>query len=237
LLYKIGFKSEHVLTGDSLLVTGDIFINPKDYAIYKLRYSGTYLLKNGKKKEMFDIIIEYGREKTVNSLMGLKYISFNNIFNVVDKSDSTYFKLVGSLMQPGDKSNSNIIMEFNYIPDSTSASNKECYEIFSDLKKAKISKITMKGNQVLIKIVPMASNPRTPPKFDINIKGIRDINGRILNVKKNLEFYQYRELFVQEFNKPITFNESYYLQNVPLINNQISRYLGDQKYWMNTPIH
>ena len=95
----------------------------------------------------------------------------------------------------------------------------------------------MKGNQVLIKIVPMASNPRTPPKFDINIKGIRDINGRILNVKKNLEFYQYRELFVQEFNKPITFNESYYLQNVPLINNQISRYLGDQKYWMNTPIH
>lgn len=237
LLYQIGFKPEHVLTGDSLLVTGDIFINPKDYAIYRLKYSGTYLLKDGSKKEMFDIVIEYGREKAVNSLMGLKYISFNNVFNVVDKADTTFFKIVESRMQPGDLKNSNIILEFNHIPDSTSASNKECYEIFSNLKKAKISKITVKGNHVLIKIVPMNNSSLIAPKIDINLKGIRDINGRILNVKKNLEFYQYRELFVQEFNKPITFSESYYLQNVPLINNQISRYLGDQKYWMNTPIH
>ena len=186
---------------------------------------------------MFDIIIEYGREKAVNSLMGLKYISFNNIFNVVDKADSTYFKIVKSSLQPGDLSYSNFILEFNHIPDSISASNKECYEIFSDLRKAKINKIKLKDNQVWIKIIPMSNNPRSFPKFDINLKGIRNINGRILNVKKNLEFYQFRELFVQEFNKHITLNESYYLQNVPLIDNQISKYLGDQKYWMNTPIH
>jgi len=236
LLYKIDFKPQHLFTGDSLLVTGEIMIHPKDYAIYRLKYSGTYLLKDGSNKKMFDIIIEYGREKAVNALMGLKYISFNNIFNVVDKADTTFFKLVGACVQPGDLSNSNIILEFNHIPDIASASNKDCYEIFSDLNKAKISKITVKDNQVLIKIIPMASNLKTLPKIDISVKGIRDINGRILNVKKNLEFYQYRELFVQEFNKPITFRESYFLQNAPLIENQTSRYLGDQKYWMNTPI-
>ena len=71
---------------------------------------------------------------------------------------------------------------------------------------------------------------------DIAVKDIRDINGRILNMKKNLEFYQYRELFVQEYNRPLSFKESYYLQNVPLINNNISKYTGDQKYWMNTPV-
>jgi len=92
------------------------------------------------------------------------------------------------------------------------------------------------GNQVKIKIKPVESNPVIKPRFDIAVKDIRDINGRILNIKKNLEFYQYRELFVQEYNRPLSFKESYYLQNVPLINNNISKYTGDQKYWMNTPV-
>jgi len=236
LLYKISFTTDHELTGDSLLVSGDIFIKPADYSIYKLKYSGSYLMKDDRQKEMFDIVIEYGRENANNSRMGLRYISFKNIFNVVDKADTTFFNITKSRLQPGDLSNSTIILEFNHIPSIASASNKDCYEIFSDSKKAKITRITVKENKVIINIIPIASNPQIPPKIEVTVKDILDLNGRILFVKKNLEFYQYRELFVQEYNKPISFKESYYLQNVPLINNDISKYSGDQKYWMNTPI-
>jgi hypothetical protein len=235
-LYKIGFTAVPALTGDSLFISGDIYIHPADYSIYRLKYSADYLLKNNIKKKMFDIIIEYGRVNALNSLMGLKYISFNNIFNMIDMADTTFFKIVKSYVQPGDLTNSNIILEFNHIPDKTSASIKDCYEIFSDSTRAKINQITVMGNHVKIKIKPVESNSVTIPHIEITVKDIRDINGRILNIKKNLEFYQYRELFVQEYNKPLSFKESNYLQNVPLLNNIISKYVGDQKYWMNTPV-
>jgi len=236
LLYKIGFTTKHELTGDSLLISGDLLIHPADYSIYRLKYSGAYLLKDGRKKKMYDILIEYGPENTVDSLMGLKYISFNNIFNVIDITDTTFFKIVKSYIQPGDLTNSNIFLEFNHIPDVTSTSNKDCYEVFSDSRRAKIIRVTVTGNKAMIKIKTMEGNSDAPPKIEIAVKDIRDINGRTLNVKNNLEFYQYRELFVQEFNKPLSFKESYFLKNVPLLNNGISIYLGDQKYWMNTPI-
>ncbi len=45
-------------------------------------------------KEMFNVDIEYGHENSVDSLMCLKYVSFNNIFEVVDKDDSTCFRIL-----------------------------------------------------------------------------------------------------------------------------------------------
>lgn len=110
LLYKISFTAEHQLTGDSLLVSGNIFIQPKNYSIHKIEYSGSYLLKGNEKKEMFDVVIEYGRDNSVITLMGLKYISFNNIFNVVDTADSTYFRVAKAYVKPGDLSNPILIV-------------------------------------------------------------------------------------------------------------------------------
>lgn len=62
-----------------------------------------------------------------------------------------------------------------------------------------------------------------------------DQYGNILNKRKYIELYQYRELFVQEYNKPLSFIDSCYLQYLPLEQNCISKYTGNNKYWMNTP--
>ena len=237
LLYKIGFNAKHYLTGDFLTISGNIYIHPEDYAIYKLEYTGYYLLKGNLKKKMFDVDIEYGRENSEKSIMGLKYISFNNIFNVADKADTTFFRVVKSSIEKGDPSNSTLIVEFNHFPNVESASNKDFYEIQIDGKIAIILSVKVVGKNAIIKINPVSRDSRIKPRIEVAISKVKDKDGKILNKRVYSEFYQYRELFVQEYNKPIQFKESCFLQNVPLIQNCISKYTGDQKYWMNTPIN
>ena len=69
------------ITGDSIQMKGAIFIQPDDYSIHKLEYSGSYSDSEKKNREIFNIETEYGREQAVNSRMCLKYISFNNSFH------------------------------------------------------------------------------------------------------------------------------------------------------------
>ncbi|TAL67512.1 MAG: carboxypeptidase-like regulatory domain-containing protein, partial [Bacteroidetes bacterium] len=130
LLYKINFNGKHKLTGDSMLISGDIYIHPKDYSIHKLVYSCSFFTGENEKKEMFNIDIEYGYENTVNSLMCLKYISFNNIFNVIDTADRKYFRILNSYCDSSEDSKSTLIFEFNNKIDPESAAKKENYEVF-----------------------------------------------------------------------------------------------------------
>ena len=234
LLYKISFNGKHKLTGDSLIVFGDITIQPEDYSIHKFEYSGAYLQKGNRKKEMFNVDIEYGYENSVDSLMCLKYISFNNIFNVVDTADTTYFRVLKSHLDPADRSNSTLIIEFNNLIDAKSAVKKEDYEIFYEDRKAKILNIDIVDRKAIIRV---KEEKIQSPRITCSVRNIKDINGKILNRKNIIEFYQYRELFIQEYNKPMNFKDSCYLQNVPLLQNCISRYAGDKKYWMNTPVN
>lgn len=237
LLYKISFTAKRGLTGDSLLVSGNIYIQPENYAIHKIEYSGSYVLKGNKTKNMYDVDIEYGRENSADSLMALKYISFNNIFNTVDKTDSTYFRILGSYTDPDDLSNSTLLIYFNRNLDVKTASIEDNYEISLEGEKALISDISVIGDKVIIKIEHKKVSDWVKPHIEVAARNINDINGNILNQTKKLEYYQYRELFVQEYNKPISISESCFMQNVPLIQNCISKYSGNQKYWMNTPIN
>jgi hypothetical protein len=59
LLYKINFTAKLRLTGDSIFVTGAIYVQPKDYSINKLKYLCSYLTRENGKKEMFNIDTEY----------------------------------------------------------------------------------------------------------------------------------------------------------------------------------
>jgi len=45
---------------------------------------------------------------------------------------------------------------------------------------------------------------------------MKDINGNILNKRRELEFRQFRELFVQEYNKPLEFQNNCFIQSAPL---------------------
>jgi len=92
LLYKINFTAKGKITEDTF--RGAIYIQPDDYSIHKLEYSGSYLDPEKKKKEIFNIETEYGHEPAVNSKMCLKYISFSNSFIIQDSSDNDFFKVV-----------------------------------------------------------------------------------------------------------------------------------------------
>src|SRR5664279_421935 len=59
-LYKIDFTARRRITEDNY--QGSIFIQPDDYSIHKLEYYGSYLDTEKKKKDIFNIEIEYGHE-------------------------------------------------------------------------------------------------------------------------------------------------------------------------------
>ena len=234
LLYKIGFEARRRVTGDSLQASGFIYIQPKDYSIHKLEYSCYYSVKEVKSQQMFNIDVEYGYENSDNSLMCLKYVSFNNFFRVVDSTDNTSFKILDSYLDTTTNINPTVIVQFNNKIDPVSAAKKSNYEIISGKKAIKINGLQVKGKYLYIRLkVDDIKGNHEPIKLTIN--NIRDADGSILGKRKSIDLYQFRELFVQEYNKPLPLKDSCYMQYLPLEKNCVSKYSGNEKYWMNTP--
>ena len=234
MLYKIEFEGKQLVTGDSFYVTGAIYIQPGDYSIHKLEYSCFYKTEQEASKKMFNIDVEYGYNNSVDSLMCLKYISFNNFFKVTDPNDSSYFKLLESYLDTQSNIKSTMVFTFNNFIDPVSASRKGNYEVMIGNKAAGISHIQVVGKQLFIRIKEEDLKGK-PDSIKVQIHNIKDINGNYLDKKRSMDLYQYRELFVQEYNKPVTLKDSCYMEYLPLEQNCISKFSGKDKYWMNTP--
>jgi hypothetical protein len=234
LLYKIEFVAKHHVSGDSLQISGAIYIQPKDYSIHKLEYTCYYPKTGEELKKMFNIDVEYGWDNSVDSLMCLKYISFNNFFKVTDLDDTTYFKVIGSYLDTLKNLKSTVVLRFNDFIDPVSASRKDNYDISSGGKIIKINHIQVIGKQLFIRLNVKNQTPRQA-SVEVNIRNVKDLNGNIVNRKRSMELYQYRELFVQEYNKPVALKDSCYMEYLPLERNCISKFNGKENYWMNTP--
>ena len=234
MLYKIEFEGKRVITGDSLSVAGVIYIQPRDFSIHKLEYSCFYKAAPEASKKMFNIDVEYGYDNSVDSLMCLKYISFNNLFKVTDSNDSSYFKILDSYLDTHSNIKTTMVFRFNNYIDPVSASKKGNYEVSIGKKVAGISHIQVVGKQLFIRLKDEDLKEK-PDSIQVEIHNIIDINGNILDKKRSIELYQYRELFVQEYNKPVTLKDSCYMEYLPLDKNCISKFTGKDKYWMNTP--
>jgi len=234
ILYKIGFKGNPRITGTTVTASGFIYIQPKDYSIHKLEYSCSALTKGEAPEEIFNIDIEYGYENSVDKRMCLKYISFNNIFNVVDLEDKLYFRITDSYWDATNEFNSpNLVIEFNNKVDPQSIGKKEDFQIYGKTP-ARIADIRAKGNKLFIRLKSGESRENRDSIF-IRINGLKDYNGNILDKRKVIELHQYRELFVQEYNKSLPFTDNCFIEYKPLEQNCISKYTGNFNYWMNTP--
>jgi hypothetical protein len=228
LLYKIDFIAKRQITGDIIQMKGAIFIQPDDYSIHKLEYSGSYLDSEKKKKEIFNIEIEYGHEPAVNSKMCLKYISFNNSFTITDLRDSNFFKIVklewrhaGGPYADYPFPDMTIITFFNRKIDPLLAGRMENYDMTNGKRKAKITRIKVDGPNLYITVRDDKFSKQEIDSCHLSYKNLKDINGNILNKRKDLEFRQFRELFVQEYNKPLEFQNNCFIQSVPLEQNCI----------------
>jgi hypothetical protein len=240
LLYKIDFTAKRKVTEDTY--QGAIFIEPDDYSIHKLEYSGSYLDSIKQKKDIFNIEIEYGREPAVNSKMFLKYISFNNSFIFQDSSDKNFFKFLrteweqkGGPYADFPLSNMKIVAYFNRKIDPVSGRRMENYNLTIGKRKAKITRIKVNGSNLYITV----RDDKFQGELDscyLNVKNVKDINGNIINKRRDLEFRQFRELFVQEYNKPLEFQNNCFIQAASLEKNCISSSNESGRFWMNTPL-
>jgi hypothetical protein len=232
-LLSIDFTARKRLTGDSLQVLGTIVIQPKDYSIHKLEYKCFYLMAK-EKKEMFSIDIEYGYDESVDSLMCLKYISFNNYFNVIDTTDHSFFKILRSYWDTSTFTTPRLVVECSNDIDPATVKDKENFWITLGGKNASISSVSAAGKKLFIRLKEKADKKMRDSCF-VSIKNIRDVTGKILDRRKNLELYQYRELFVQEYNKPVEFTDTCFMEYKPLDKNCRTGQPGITRYWMNTP--
>jgi hypothetical protein len=234
LLYKIDFTAKQFVAGDSLAVSGAIYIQPADYSIHKLEYSTYKKSKDQALKQIYKIVIEYGKENSADSRMRLKYISLNNLFKTIDSTDNTYFRVMDSYMDTIQNVNPSVVLKFNNKIDRVSASRKENYKITLGDKYVKITSIQVLDKTLYLRFKDEYLKGREP-RCKVTIQDIKDTNGNIINKLKSIELYQYRELFVQDYNKSLPYQDSCFMKYKPLEQNCISKYSGNFNYWMNTP--
>ena len=234
MLYKIAFEGKRLITGDSLYAAGAIYIQPRDYSIHKLEYTCFYKTGREASKKMFSIDVEYGYDNSVDSLMCLKYISFNNFFEVEDPGDNSYFRVLESYLDTTSNLKATVILKFNNFPDPVSASRKTNFELTSGNKEVKINHIQVVGNTIYLRLKDDNIKGLTD-SLKVLVQNVKDRNGNIMDKRKSLELYQFRELFVQEYNKHLPLTDSCYMEYLPLEKNCISKYSGSHNYWMNTP--
>ena len=240
LLNKINFIAKPRITEDNF--QGSIFIQPDDYSIHRLEYSGSYLDSEKNKIDIFNIEIEYEREPAVDSMMCLKYISFNNTFTLPDASDSSYFKVKKSEWRawggpysewPPDMT---IIAFFNRKIDPVSGGKKANYEMTLGKRKAKITKVWVSGPNLYVRVRDDKFTSGEIDSCHLSVKAIKDINGNLFNKRRELVFRQFRELFVQDYNRPLSFRDTCFIRSIPLKQNCISISDNSKRYWMNTPL-
>jgi hypothetical protein len=234
LLSKISFTGRPSITGDSLGVSGAIYIQPKDYSIHKLEYAGYSMNKKKEAKQLYSIDIEYGYENTSGSKMSLKYISFNNIFKLTDSTDNTFFKVLTSYVDTSQNIKPTVIVRFNNKIDRKSASKRENYSIIAGKREIKITGMQVVGKTLYLRF-KKEDVYKEDKKLRIMIKDVKDVDGNVVNKLKKIELYQYREFFVQDYNKTLPYLDSCFIQFLPLDQNCISKFSGNFNYWMNTP--
>ncbi len=241
-LLKINFVAKPNLIGDIYYVNGSIYIEPGNYSIHKLEYAASYLDSEKKKHEIYRIEIEYGHESTIESKMYLKYISFNNTFNIPDSTDNNYFRILRSQWRTANPYSDfppDLTIEciFNKNIDPVSAMKRAEFEINIGKRKAHINNIRVEGSILYLTLRDDNFRGETNPgSCKINFQNLRDINGNLLNKKRDIVIHQYRELFVQECNELLRFQNDCTIQYLPLEKNCISHSTDASRFWMNTPL-
>jgi hypothetical protein len=112
----------------------------------------------------------------------------------------------------------------------------ENYDVTIGERKAKITRVQVGGDTLYITVRDDKFKNKELLSTHSNYKNLKDINGNILNKRKELEFRQFREFFVQEYNKPLAFQNNCFIQSVPLEQNCISISDNSGRFWMNTPL-
>jgi hypothetical protein len=233
-LLKISFNGKTAIVGDSLLVSGAIYIQPDNYSIHKLEYSFYNNAVGIRLKKLFNISVEYGNDNPEDSLMHLKYISMNRLFKVFDTEDKSYFRLLNSGWDIITNINPTLTLSFNNSVDPVTARIKENFLIMIGKREIQIKNIQVVGENIYLRFKKEDVKEITD-SVEVYVKVLQDQYGNNLGKRIPVEVYQYKELFVQEYTKPSSFPDNGIDKNLSSVRDTIPLKERKKKYWMNTP--
>jgi hypothetical protein len=233
-LFKISFNGKTAIIGDSVLVSGAIYIQPENYSINKLEYSCYNNAVGIRLKKLFSINVEYGNDYPEDSLMHLKYLSMGRLYKVFDMSDKSYFRLQNSGWDILTNINPTLKLSFNNSVDQITAKQKENFLIRVGKKEIQIRNIQVVGENIFLRFNKEDVKGITD-SLEVYVKVLKDQYGNILDKRIPTELYQYRELFVQELTKSASINDKAIYQDLSPFRDTIALKERKKKYWMNTP--
>ncbi len=243
---------------DNVEIIGKIFINKVNFTIHKLEYAvyekkpqkyrkepfsntGRLTLVKGKLgKLLYDIKVEY---QSYNDKMYLNYISFRNAFDIL--LPPKFVPLAAEI----DSDRKRFKLIFNNPPLEKEAQKKEKYKLYYQGRKLNIAKVEVEKNSVFL--YPVNENivfdsklvefyrTMTSKGVGIEIKGVRDIYGNLINESEAVNYNQFREFFVQQLSlktkRPM--DSLYMIKTIPIYQDQhIVPPANLSDYWMNTPL-
>lgn len=235
-LYHISFATKPAMSVLGYRANGNIYIEHGNFAIHKLEYENFRKVKKSLEL-LYSIQIEYARHQ---SLMHLNYISFNDLFLLKNPMD---FETVDMAL---DRFLDIFIVKFSHQPEEKSALNFENYYFTYDNKQLIIDHIDLSPaspNEVRIYLKPNNIPLRAPTsevseKLGAKVSGIKDLEGREVNIPTYIEVNQFRELFVQErsFDPHAKVDSLFINKEKPLSQSVKSTGIDIADFWMNTPL-
>jgi hypothetical protein len=129
-----------------------------------------------------------------------------------------------------------ILAYFNRKIDPVSGSRMGNYDITMGKRKAKINRVKVDRDVLYITVRDDKFSKDEIDSCNLNFINLKDINGNFINKRRDLELRQFRELFVQEYNKPLEFQNNCFIQAEPLEKNCISNSNDSGRFWMNSPL-
>ena len=246
--YSISFiNKKPIKKGTKLLATeGTIFINTSDYGIKKLTYAG-FAREGDQWLKLFGLNLEYELEE---QNYYLNYLSFNNLFMTRNFSMSDAH-VHGSIVD----------MTFNQDFDTT-ALRQEDFRVFWKDRELEVNnmvvaldsniiRLTVSGTEDILSEYSKQNSDLNNPEEDLVFKGdefiskhlsfeivnMTDLNGNPLEKAGFREYYQYRELFVRDFQTENTLISNNLIdQQKPVFGTRIFGEMSTDTSWINTPL-
>jgi hypothetical protein len=233
-LVKIAFNGKTGIIGDSLLVSGSIYIQPDNYSIHKLDYSCYNNAKGKRLKKLFGINVEYGSDYAMDSLMHLKYISVSRFHKVFEMGDRSYFRLLNSFWNSVTNINPTLTLCFNNKVDQSTAIQKENFLIRIGKREIHIKNVQVVGENIYLRFNKEVAK-EIKDSCEVFVRLLKDQYGNVFRNRTPVDIYQYGEIFVQEFNNSSSFQDSTVINDLSSVRDSIPFTLKKERYWMNTP--
>lgn len=233
-LYCINFESKSYVGGTTHNAAGSIYIEKGNFAIHKIEYR-VYELEKEKKGLLYDIAVEYSRKE---KSMHPNYISFNNLFKIKNPLD---FVDTAIYVDPELEA---FVVHTNHPVNDVTTNDTSQFELRANGRRLLIKDIKVQNqNEIYLFLdknpgfnIRMGAKTMTSV-MKFKFKGVKDYDGRELNVPSYITVNQFREVFIQQTGIPVEYYKTDYMNPlVPLSEQMPVGSDSNSGRWMNTPL-